>query len=272
MTLLCVGSSLESISRICGVSRRTVASVLTRMGSLCADFHNSETRNVRARRVQLDRTWSFASAEPHKFARRKTGFDALQDVFIWTALDTESKLILSWRVGDGDGLNAIALARDAQSRLVYPMALATAGHRAYLDAGDPEGGDEIDHSRLLRVFGEVRIEQPRQSLGLGLSHLAGENSAAVGRGDSLTMPGRSQESGSPVPVVAGILQNSGQVGSMAADLQFFVSMVALYTVWYNFVRVHGPLKTSPAVAAGLSRTVWSLRDLCALMDEHSDHS
>ena len=136
LSMLCEGSSMRSISRLADVSINTVSKLLVDAGKFCADLHDREVRNVRSQRVQCDEIWSFVGAKAKNVAAMKQPVDGAGDVWTWTALDSDSKLIVSWLVGGRDGEYALAFMDDVKDRLANRVRLTTDGNRAYLNAGE----------------------------------------------------------------------------------------------------------------------------------------
>jgi IS1 family transposase len=154
LTLLCEGSSMRSISRICDVSINTVSKLLVDAGKFCADLHDREVRNVTSKRVQCDEIWSFTAAKQKNVATMKNEVDGAGDTWTWTALDSDSKLIISWLVGGRDGEYALAFMDDVKDRLANRVQLTTDGHKAYLNAVEEAFGADIDYAMLVKQYGE----------------------------------------------------------------------------------------------------------------------
>ncbi len=154
LTLLCEGSSMRSISRICDVSINTVSKLLVDAGKFCADLHDREVRNVKSKRVQCDEIWSFTAAKQKNVASMKKPVEGAGDTWTWTALDSDSKLIISWLVGGRDGEYALAFMDDVKDRLANRVQLTTDGHRAYLNAVEEAFGADIDYAMLVKQYGE----------------------------------------------------------------------------------------------------------------------
>lgn len=258
---------MRSISRVADVSINTVSKLLVDAGKFCADLHDREVRNVKAHKVQCDEIWSFTAAKQKNVATMKNTVDGAGDTWTWTALDSESKLIISWLVGGRDGEYALAFMDDVKDRLANRVQLTTDGHKAYLNAVEEAFGADIDYAMLVKMYGEPEgraVPQERRY------------SPAVCTGAKKT-----KIEGNPDPVFVSTSHVERQNLTMRMHMRRFtrltnafskkfenhVHMVALYTVWYNFIRVHKTLKMSPAMAAGVSATLWSMDDLVAMMDE-----
>ena len=134
LSMLCEGSSMRSIARVTGVSFNTVAKLLTDAGLACATYHNETVRNVSAKRVQCDEIWSFCYAKAKAVPTAKKAPPGAGDVWTWTALDADSKLIVSWLVGGRDAEYANEFMQDVADRLANRVQLTTDGYGAYLDA------------------------------------------------------------------------------------------------------------------------------------------
>lgn len=266
LNMLCEGSSMRSISRVCDVSINTVSKLLVDAGKFCADFHDQEVRNVTARRVQCDEIWSFTAAKQKNVAKMKNSVEGAGDTWTWTALDSESKLIISWLVGGRDGEYALAFMDDVRDRLANRVQLTTDGHKAYLEAVEEAFGADIDYAMLVKMYGEPEgkaVPQERRY------------SPAVCTGARKT-----RTEGNPDPAFVSTSHVERQNLTMRMQMRRFtrltngfskkfenhMHMVAIYTVWYNFIRMHKSLRMSPAMAAGVSKTLLTMDDLCAKMD------
>jgi IS1 family transposase len=153
LSMLCEGSSMRSISRVADVSINTVYKLLAEAGPVCAKFHNTTVRGVASKRVQCDEAWAFCYAKQKNVATAKAAPDGAGDVWTWTALDADSKLILSWQVGGCDASYALALMDDLRSRITTRVQLTTDGHRAYLEAVEEAFGADIDYGMLVKLYG-----------------------------------------------------------------------------------------------------------------------
>jgi IS1 family transposase len=144
--LLCEGSSIRAVTRLTGASKNTVIKLMIDSGKACAAYHDEHVRGVKARRVQCDEIWSFVYSKQKNVATAKRKDLAYGDVWTWTALDADAKLIISYLVGGRDSDYAIALMDDLRSRLVNRVHLTTDGHKAYLEAIEGVFGGDIDYA------------------------------------------------------------------------------------------------------------------------------
>lgn len=266
LNMLCEGSSMRSISRVADVSINTVSKLLADAGEACAAFHDETVRGVAAKRVQCDEIWSFCYAKQRNVASAKAAPEDAGDIWTWTALDADSKLIVSYLVGGRDAGYAHAFMDDVADRLANRVQLTTDGHKAYLDAVEGAFGADVDYGMLVKMYGDA-------------PHPPGRYSPAECTGAKKT-----RVEGRPDPKHISTSYAERQNLTMRMQMRRFTRltngfskkalphyhMVSLYTVWYNFVRVHKSLKMSPAMAAQVSKTLWSMEDVVALIDAKAE--
>ncbi|MGY4481558.1 IS1 family transposase [Bradyrhizobium sp. LM3.2] len=255
------GSSMRSISRITGVSINTVSKLLIDAGLACARFHDVTVRGVTAKAVQCDEIWSFAYAKQKNVKFAKAAPDAAGDVWTWTALDADSKLIVSWHVGDRSQHTGIAFRGDLKARLANRVQLTTDGHKAYLKAVAAVDFD-ADYAMLNKIFatdyaGADRYSPPK-CIGAIKNPIMGNpdpdliNTSFVER-QNLTMR-------------MSMRRFTRLTNAFSKKFENHCHALALYFVFYNFCRVHKTLGATPAMAAGLIDRVMKVTDVVALID------
>jgi IS1 family transposase len=262
LTLLCEGMLLRSISRAADVSINTVTKLLVDAGKACADFHEENVRGVKARRIQCDEIWSFTYAKQKNVAKTKAAPEVAGDTWTWTALEADTKLIVSWLVGGRDAEYADAFMQDVADRLANRVQLTTDGHKAYLEAVEGAFGADVDYAQLVKLYGESPEAQKRYSP----AECIGCRKQPVSGGPDPKHISTSYVERQNLTMRMQMRRFTRLTNAFSKKVENHIHMVALYTVWYNFVRIHKTLRMSPAMAAGLSPTLWSMENVAALID------
>lgn len=265
LTMLCEGMSMRAISRTVDVSINTVTKLLIDAGEACSAFHDEAVRDVRAKRIQCDEIWSFNYAKQKNVAKAKAAPDWAGDVWTWVGLDSDSKLIVSYLVGGRDSEYAMYLMDDLRSRLANRVQLTTDGHRPYLVAVEQAFGDEIDYAQLIKIYGEPLDRSPERKYSPAVC-LGAKREPRIGNPDMRAVS-TSHVERSNLSMRMHMRRFTRLTNAHSKRFANHCHMVALYTAWYNFVRINSAVKMSPAMAAGVSDTLWNMADIVALIDE-----
>jgi IS1 family transposase len=262
LSMLCEGSSMRSISRIADVSINTVTKLLVDAGETCLALHDELVRDVKASKIQCDEIWSFVGAKQRNVATAKG--DPHGDVWTWTALDSDTKLMVSYFVGDRSGQSAICLMDDLRARLANRVQLTTDGHKAYLEAVEGSFGGDVDYAQLIKIYGSAGGEgsekrySPAECTGIRKHTVEGNpdekhiSTSYVERANlSIRMQNR---------------RFTRLTNAFSKKLDNHIHALALYFAFYNFVRIHKTLKMTPAMAAGITTTLWSMEDIANRID------
>jgi IS1 family transposase len=266
LTMLVEGSSMRSVSRVCGVSINTVTKLLVDAGTACAAFHDERVRNVTAKAVQCDEIWSFSYAKNKNVKFAKSPSEGAGDVWTWTAIDADSKLIVSWHVGDRSQHTGISFMGDLKARLANRVQLTTDGHKAYLRA--VEAVDfEADYAMLNKIFatdyaGPGRYSPPK-CIGAVKTPIMGNPDPALvntsfAERQNLTMR-------------MAMRRFTRLTNAFSKKFENHCHALALYFFWYNWVRNHKTLGVTPAMAAGLVQTPMKFTDLLTAMDKEEEN-
>jgi IS1 family transposase len=266
LSMLCEGSSMHSTARVARVSFNTVAKLLEEAGKACEAFHDKEVRNVQSKRIQCDEIWSFVHAKQKNVASAKAAPEGAGDCWTWTALDADTKLIVGYLVGGRDASYANDFMQDVASRLTSRVQLTTDGHKPYLEAVEGAFGADIDFAVLIKHYGEpvgaVGRYSPGECVGIDLRRVEG-------RPDPKHVS-TSYVERQNLNLRMGMRRFTRLTNAFSKKVEPHYHMVCLYTVFHNFVRIHKTLRCTPAMAAGLSKTLWSMDDLVAMMDTQAE--
>ncbi len=224
LAMLCEGSSMRSISRVVGVSINTVGKLLADAGGACTAYHMENVVNVQSERIQCDEIWSFCYSKQKNVPNVKRG--EAGDVWTWTALDADSKLIVSWLVGG----------RDANT--------------------------DVDYAQLVKIYGETSEGQKRYS---PAECVGCRKEPVTGKPDEKHVSTSFVER-SNLTMRMSMRRFTRLTNAFSKKLENHCHALSLYFVWYNFVRIHKSLKMSPAMAAGVSQTLWSMEDLVRMIE------
>jgi IS1 family transposase len=263
LSMLCEGSSMRSISRITGVSINTVTKLLVDAGEACAAFHYETVRGVQAKRVQCDEIWSFLYAKEANVAGAKAPAVDAGDVWTWTAIDADSKLIVSYMVGDRSGETAAFFMDDVADRLANRVQLTTDGHRAYLDAVAGAFGADVDYAQLVKLYGSVPESakgrySPAECIGARKERVTGNPDKAH--------VSTSYVERANLTIRMGLRRFTRLTNAFSKKIDNHVYALSLYFVFYNFCRIHKTLRVTPAMQAGLSDTVRDMEWIVSLID------
>lgn len=266
LQMLREGNSMRSTSRMADVSINTVTKLLIDAGKLCAAFHQEMVRNVESKRVQADEIWSFCYAKKKNVTQEiKEKHADAGDVWTWTAIDADSKLCLSYLVGARTAESAYALLSDLKSRVSQRIQLTTDQLSVYLKSADRAFGVDVDYAMLHKIYsggGDGRYS-PAECIGTKKVIVTGDpdmdhiSTSYVERAN-LTMRMHMR-------------RFTRLTNAFSKKFENHAHMVAIYTVWYNWVRIHKTLRVTPAMAAGLTDRVWDFAEIVALMDRVNEN-
>ena len=160
---LVAGQSIRATARTADVSKNTVSKLLIDAGKACAAYQDKALHDLPCHRIQVDEIWSFIYAKEKNVARAKSAPPEAGDVWTWTAICADTKLVPSWRVGDRSGMTAIEFMDDLRPRLANRVQLTSDGHKAYLEAVEGAFGDDVDYAQLVKVYGDASNGEKRYS-------------------------------------------------------------------------------------------------------------
>ena len=263
LSMLVEGSSLRSISRVTGASINTITKLLVDAGRACIAYHDEHVRGVKAERVQVDEIWEFVYAKERNVEKASKAPAGAGDAWTWTAIDADSKLIVSWLVGARDGQAAYEFMMDLAGRLTGRVQLTSDGLKVYEGAVEDAFGADVDYAQLIKVFGNPPREtaarySPGECKGSFVRSVQGEpdpNHIATSYVERHNLTMRMS-----------MRRFTRLTNAFSKKLQNMIYALALYFVWYNWCRRHKTTRLTPTQAAGLTDTWHEVEWIVGLVD------
>jgi IS1 family transposase len=258
------GCSIRATVRMTGLAKKTVMRLLREVGEVCEAYQDRVLRNLPCRRIQLDELWGFnyckAKTVTPEIADRVPGAG---DVWLWVALDADSKLVAAWRLGDRNAGTAFAFVHDLKNRLRNRVQITSDGHRVYLTAIESAFGSDVDYAMLVKMYGADPAESekrysPAECIGTQLAVISGRPDP---KHISTSFVERQNWS-----VRTAMRRYTRLSNGFSRKIENHAAAVALNYFAYNFIKIHRTLRVSPAMAAGVTDHLWSVSDLIDLWE------
>ncbi len=263
--MLCEGQSIRAIARIMGSSKNTIAKLLNDAGKICAAYQDEVMRDLNTTRVEVDEIWSFTYAKQKNVKTAKSAPESAGDTWAWTAIDADSKLVMSWMVGGRDGQYAMAFMDDLRSRLANRVQLTSDGHKAYLEAVEGAFVGDVDYAQLVKIYGAA----PESFKGrYSPADCTGIKKRAVEGDPDMKYVSTSYVERQNLTMRMHMRRFTRLTNGFSKKVESHSNAVALHFMYYNFVRIHQTLKVTPAMAAGVTEKLWEMSDIVALIEKH----
>jgi IS1 family transposase len=261
--LLVEGSSLRATSRLADVSINTVTKLLVDIGKACQEYHNDHVRNLSSKNIQCDEIWSFIYSKDKNIPHEKRGQYGIGSIWTWVGIDADSKLTISWLVGNRDADYATIFMEDIASRLKNRVQLTTDGLRAYLEAVEGAFGSVIDYAQLVKLYGPSLEGEHRYSPPV----CTGTETNVVMRNPKIKHISTSYVERQNLTMRMNMRRFTRLTNAFSKKIENHAHAIALHFMYYNFVRIHKTLKVTPAMAAGITHRLWSIEDLARLLED-----
>ncbi len=261
VSALVEGCGINAICRMTEVSKPTVLKLLADLGRTCYAYHDEHVRNVPSKRVQCDEIWSFVGAKMKNVREEKIA-DGWGDVWTWTALDADTKLMVSYMVGNRGAQCAKLFMEDVASRVTSRIQITTDGHRAYAEAVEGAFGMDVDYAMLIKLYGNDSFDtkySPGDCIGIRTAVLSGNPdpkhiSTSFVERQNLTMR-------------MSMRRFTRLTNAHSKKLENHEAAIALHYMYYNFSRIHSTLRVTPAMEAGITDHVWSIEEIVNLLNK-----
>jgi IS1 family transposase len=243
------------------VSINTVQSLTREIGQACLEFQNHVLRNLSCTRLELDEIWNFCYCKDKNVPAEMRGAPGIGSMWTWTAMDADTKLIVSWQLGARDAANAHRFIGDLSERLANRVQLTTDGNRVYVDAVEAHLGGEVDYAMLIKQYGQDQNPEhaysPAKCLGAKKKQVDGNPdmalvSTAYAERQNLNIRMQNR-------------RYTRLTNAFSKKAEMLAYSIAISFFYHNFVRVHQTLKTTPAVAAGIAKCKWKIEDMVNLL-------
>ena len=256
------GNSIRSTERMTSVAKNTILLLLADIGTACAHFQDICLTDLPCKHIQADEIWSFCYAKEKNLRETLKGTFGYGDVWTWTALCADCKLVPSWLVGLRDAEYASVFMQDLARRLKHRVQLTTDGHRAYLEAVESAFGADIDYAMLIKIYGsppeaETRYS-PSECIGVQTQRIQGNPeyahiSTSYVERQNLTMR-------------MAIRRFTRLTNAFSKKVENLQHATSLYFMYYNFARIHSTLRVTPAMEAKITQHVWTIREIVDLLE------
>lgn len=267
--LLVEGMSLRAASRLSGCSINTVTKLLVDVGTACAEYQDAALRNLPCKRIQCDEIWSFCYSKERNVPKDKRGQFGYGDVWTWTALDADTKLMCCWLVGPRSSETAQEFINDLSSRVAGRVQVTTDGLKLYLTAIEQAFGARVDYGMLIKLYDELnRAKGPERKYSPG--ECCGiKTEEVIGNPDPRHVSTSYVERAN-LTIRMGMRRFTRLTNGFSKKVENHAHAVALHFMWYNFGRIHKTLRVTPAMEAKVSDHVWTLEDIAGLADADSN--
>lgn len=261
--LMVEGMSIRAISRTTGASKNTIVKLLEDAGEAFADYQDRTLRNLPCKRIQVDEIWAFCYAKAKNVATAKAAPEGAGDIWTWTAIDADTKLIPSFYVGARDSTAAQHFIGDLALRLTNRVQLTSDGHKPYLEAVEQSFGADIDYAMLVKLYGEAPGPKGRYSP----ADCVGARKDRVEGNPDPKHISTSYAERANLTMRMGMRRFTRLTNGFSKKAENHAHSVAIHTMHYNFVRIHQTLRCAPAMAAGVTTKLWELADMVKVLED-----
>ena len=264
------GVSINGIVRMTDVAKNTLLKLLADLGSVCLDYQDATLRNLNLRHIQCDEIWEFCYAKEKNVPDEHKGEFGYGDVWTWTAVDADTKLVPCWHVGKRDGRDAWVFISNLRSRLANRVQLTTDGYRAYLQAVEGVFGANVDYAMLIKLYGPSEPEREAGRRYSGADCIGTETKVVQGKPD-LAHISTSYVERQNLTMRMSMRRFTRLTNGFSKKVENHMHAISLHFMWYNFARPHkslaNPYHRTPAMAAGLTDRVWTAEDIVSLLGD-----
>lgn len=264
LTLLVQGNSINAACRITGVAKNTALKLLADVGEACAAYQDRVMRNLACKTIQCDEIWAFCYSKQRSVPNNKRRVHGTGDVYTWTAIDAETKLIPCWHVGTRGAASANAFIDDLAPRMAGRVQLTTDGHKAYLKAVDDAFGANVDYAMLVKLYGAApgNAQERRYSPAECCGSIKGTVCGNPKEADIST----SHVERANLTMRMHMRRFTRLPNGFSKKLENHMHAVSLHFMFYNFCKIHKTLRVTPAMEAKIDDHVWTMEEVVMMAD------
>lgn len=262
--LIAEGNSLRSTSRIAGCSIVTVMKLFCAVGKACERFHEDTVLNLPSKRIEVDEIWNFVYAKERNAPNAQ--YTGAGDCWTWTAIDPDTKLIVCWTIGKRNAETGFLFMENVAQRLMNRVQLTSDGYKVYLDAVENAFEGMIDYAQLVKLYGVS--DRPDGSRDKRLRYLGSDRTTINGRPDPRYIT-TSHIERQNLTIRMHNRRFTRKTNAFSKKLENHQYALAITFVYYNFVRIHSSIRTTPAMEAGLMDRWMEVKDMVKLTDRYS---
>lgn len=264
------GNSIRSTARMTGAARNTITTLLVQLGKACSDYQDRKLRFLTPERIECDEIWAFVHSKARNVPEDKRDVFGYGDVWTWTAIDPDTKLVPSWLVGNRNPDDARLFIADLRSRIITPrVQITTDGHRDYPAAIEAEFGQDVDYAQLIKTYGvDDNMAASPTARRYSPNKVTGEEVRVISGDPDMGLVSTSYVERQNLTMRMGMRRFTRLTNGFSKKVENHAAMVSLHFMHYNFARPHMSLgkRTTPAMAAGVADHVWTCDEIAALLD------
>jgi IS1 family transposase len=266
LSCLVEGNSIRSTVRMTGAAKNTVVKLLAEVGKACAEYQDKALRNLPCKNIQCDEIWSFCYSKEKNVPAELKGTYGYGDVWTWTAICADTKLIPCWLVANRSVDAATIFMEDLASRLKNRVQLTTDGHKAYLQATENAFGGNIDYAMLVKVYGNENDSQDKSARKYSPPKCTDIKKVLISGNPNGRLVSTSFAERQNLNMRMSMRRFTRLTNAFSKKVDNLEAAVALHFMYYNFCQIHKSLRVTPAMEAGIADHVWSLEEIVKLAD------
>ncbi len=260
------GMSIRSTVRVTGAAKNTVTKLLVEIGKACREYQDKAFYNLSCQRLQCDEIWSFCYAKEKNVPQELKGIFGVGDVWTWTAICADTKLVPAWLVANRSLEAATIFINDLATRLNHRVQLTTDGHKAYVTAIEGAFGCDVDYAMLVKIYGNDQDTGDKVARKYSPAECTGARIVPISGNPDLKHISTSFAERNNLTMRMSMRRFTRLTNAFSKKVENLEAAVSLHFMYYNFARIHKSLRVTPAMEAGISNHVWTLEEIVNLLN------